>query len=254
MADPLLTYIRPNFPVETETESGFTTEIHYVGPSATLAAGKPSVTDSYGGYTGTVVYSQLEPLGRTGYSELIIRCFQSYEAGSTVGTVAEVSYEIDWVAIERSLYEHKEFSSGSFSLTSGDKIDIACWLKETDVDAKKLFSYWLRDKDGNPTGSAVYLLDVNAIYFCEYILAGVEVWTDYAPVARRTRTYTGGPPSDSDAGSKTNPTGFPNLPSGYEWLKTADRSLKAGGQARWTRSDEYTGAVKVLVDKDTLYL
>jgi hypothetical protein len=46
---------------------------------------------------------------------------------------------------------------------------------------------------------------------------------------------------------------FPGKPIGYEWLKTADRSISQGGRKRWQKIEEWTGAKKVLVDKDEIF-
>jgi hypothetical protein len=96
-------------------------------------------------------------------------------------------------------------------------------------------------------------LSDNAKKYCAGLNLGLESYEDFAPVARKVTAYAGGPPSSTQAGDKNTPTGIPGLPSGWEWRKSADRSMRAGGQTRWERVEEWTGAQKVLTDKTNIY-
>jgi len=79
-----------------------------------------------------------------------------------------------------------------------------------------------------------------------------------APVARRTRKYSGGPPASSaDAGLKqTFFTSFPggNPDAALEWLNTGERGLRAAGTRDWYQTTELAGATKILLDRENLYL
>lgn len=261
MPDPLASYIKHGFPDENDTESGYVTTIEYVGPVSVIYPAKPGLGDTWGDYQGEVIVSHFTPLERSNvigedpYGQLVVVLQLNYVVGEEqLGVEKETTYEIEWVTVERSLYEHPEFAPGGlFQLDGPMKFDIRGWEDEQDRDKRELFQYYKKDKNGNPTTTLV-TLDPSAVYFCQHLLQGISAWPDFVPVARRMRTFVGGPPSESEAGSKEIPTGFPNLPTGYEWRKNADRSLRQGGQSRWTRSEEWTGAMKVLVDKDTLYL
>lgn len=263
MADPFALYIRPGYPRPASTDSGERTEIQYVGLAseikATTAAGgtRPVAGEEWGDYSGNVVVSEYEPLPGTlpEFGIATVICELSYGGASeTIGTAKETTYEIEWVNISRSLFEHPEFVTGATNaLTDADRQDVQSWLDERDTAVRAAFGFYQKDKFGNPTGAVVPLVD-GALLFAKYAIRGVEFYDDYAPVARKSTTYVGGPPGTSDAGAKETPIGFPNLPVTWEWLKTADRSLRSGGQTRWIRTEEWTGAKKVLLDKETLYL
>jgi len=83
---------------------------------------------------------------------------------------------------------------------------------------------------------------------------GIEYYIDKTPVARKSETYAGGPPPEGSAGQKEEPPdGFEGLPTGYEWIRTAERVLRRGGQTRRDRNIEWTGAKKFLVDRDEIF-
>jgi hypothetical protein len=96
-------------------------------------------------------------------------------------------------------------------------------------------------------------LSANAKLLAKGILLGIEYWVDKAPVARRTDTYVNGPPPKGTAGLKEVPAGFPALPDGYEWIRDADRALRAGGQNKWTNETSWIGAKKVLIDAAQIF-
>lgn len=265
MADPFASYIRPGYPRPSSTDGGDRVEIQYVGLAsaikATTADGgtRPVAGEAWGDYAGTVTVSEYEPLPGTDpeYGIATVICELSYGDGGLIsGVVQETAYEIEWVNISRSLYEHPKFrngGSGTYELDETSLMEIRAWEEEKDSEQKALFRFWQKDKYGNPTATLIALTTPSAKKFAQYLSIGVDSYDDYAPVARKSTTYAGGPPPTSDAGAKETPTGFPNLPTGWEWVKTADRSLRSGSQTRWVRTEEWTGAKKVLADNVDLF-
>ena len=249
-AESILTYKRPGFPVTSNTESSYVTSIEYVGPESTLAAAEPAANSAWGDYSGLVKSTRLEPIEGTTQAILRVETEYFYEAGSTAGTAREVEIEIEWVSFQRSLYEHPQFRLGGGGANALDSTDIAAikaWEEEQDVTTKASYAYT------NPATGLPVDLSADAELFARGIELGQETYEDYAPVARKITRYTGGPPGSTSAGAKETPTGITGLPSGYEWRKSADRSIRAGGQTRWERTEEWTAAIKVLSDKSTIY-
>jgi hypothetical protein len=95
-------------------------------------------------------------------------------------------------------------------------------------------------------------LSANAEKFAKGIELGIETYEDYAPVVRRSTIYANGIPSNSTAGQKEDAPEVEGKPEGYEWRKQADRAIQ-NGQTRWDKSEEWIGAIKVLVDKDEIF-
>jgi len=134
------------------------------------------------------------------------------------------------------------------------------WEKETDITAKANFQYYNRNKDGEAVGSLQTLSTTNVPDkdmqdYAKLRLKGVEAFLDAAPVARKTRRFRGwNAPSTGDAGQKIGGDPFTGVPSGYEWLKTVDRSSKQGYGTEWLQQEEWTGARLILLDKDSIYI
>lgn len=181
---------------------------------------------------------------------------------NTTGAPSQVTdgqypfYEIEWAALEKSLRQHPAFST----FTPTDWTGVELWEKETDTTARIAFQYWLRDKAGEAVGtiqtlSTSSLPDKSPQDYAKLRLLGVEAFQDAAPVARKSGRFRGwNAPVTGDAGQKVGSDPFTGVPSGYQWLKTVDRSSKQGFGTEWIQQEEWTGARLILLDKDTIYL
>lgn len=240
-AESILTYLKPNFPKKGVNGGTYSTQLEYVGPYSTLEAAAPAIGAAWGDYEGAADTVTIEPISGTIplKASLVVNMTRTYEAGSsgsTPGAAKEATHEVEWTAVQRPLVEHPVFrTTGAWPL---------------DATAHELIAAWENDK--TPANRAA--LSSSAEKYAQGIDLGIRTYDDFAPILIRTTSYINGPPGTSDAGSKGGaPAGFPNLPSGYEWVKSADRSLKAGKRNKWERSEQWTGAIKVLVDKDEIY-
>lgn len=253
-AESILTDKKPGFPKLSVGQKEHTTEIEYVGQYAALLAASPNIGEAWGDYAGTVTRVSIDPHEGATTAELSVTVSYEFEAGdfsTDPGVEQETTYEIEWAAVSRSMYEHPEFAIGllgTYALTSEDWVAIEKWQNEDDLTQKAVFKY--KEKDADTTYKT---LSTNAKMFARGIQLGVEEWDDFAPVVRVTTTYLNGLPPTGSAGQKDNPPSAANGPSGYEWRKSADRAIKAGGQNKWERSQEWLGAKKVLVDKDDIF-
>ena len=251
-AESILTYKRPGFPKTSNSEKSYVTTIEYVGPLSTLSSAEPATGAAWGDYDGIVTGTVLSPLEGTTQAELTVTCEYSYDgsAGGT-GSAREISFEVEWVMFQRPLAEHPVFrSGGTYALDATDHADIAAWRDEPNPTLKGAYKYDELALTGSGTEAS---LSANATKFAKGIELGMESYEDYSPVIRKTTTYVGGLPGASTAGAKgTDPT-FTGKPSGYKWRKSADRAIRQGGQTRWERIEEWTGAEKVLIDKSAIY-
>jgi hypothetical protein len=258
MADEsILSYRKPGFPKTSNSEKSYRITIEYIGPYSTLASAEPASNDAWGEYDGRVATTDLEPVPGTDLGELTVICEYFYEAGdggADAGIAKEVSYEVEWVVFQRSLFEHPAFSINgtgtTYKLDSQDIADIEAWQNEPNPTLKSAYKY----NELAVTGSGDEAeLSAAAKMFCRGLELGIENYEDYAPVIRKTTTYVSGLPGTSDAGSEGGEPSFDGKPDGYEWRKSADRAIRAGGQTKWERVEEWCGAIKVLIDKDTIY-
>ena len=251
---PLIDYLRPDFPKVATDATGIRRTYLMRGPTATLQPLIPAINNTWSdGYK--VTNTHREPIGTSSWSDVTVETLQAFEqAVTTQETSQEYPFwEIDQVQIEKSLLQHPRF----ISFSTADWAAVTAWEGEMDNALKAAFQYYLRDKDGAPTGTVQALTGTTSAgqkAFANLRLLGVESFLDFAPVVRKTSKYFGdAAPNSADAGQKTAdaPT---YAPSGYEWLKTADRVSKQGLRGNeWLRQEEWTGARKVLVDKDSLF-
>lgn len=181
---------------------------------------------------------------------------------NTSGLPSEVAdgqypfFEIEWASLEKQLRQHPAWSTATPAMwTSIDQ-----WEKETDITVKASFQYYNRNKDGDAVGSVQTLSTTNSPDkdmqdYAKLRLKGVEAFLDASPVARKTSRFRGwNAPATGDAGQKIGGDPFTGVPSGYEWLKTVDRSSKQGFGTEWLQQQEWTGARLILLDKDSIYI
>lgn len=256
----IISYKKPGFPVIEDTENATRTRIEYVGPKDVLDRWKPAIGDRWGDYTGIVrsVRTEIAP-GTDNKTEVIgelyvtIEEFYSDTDGTQSGVLEEVRYEIDWLMFSRDIKEHPDFrltGSGRYKLTSEDIVAIEAWQNESDKDKKKEYQY---KTDFKKRDSEYATLSTNAQKLAIGLQIGQDSYEDFYPVIRKISTYTGGPPPGSDAGRKDNPPSTAGGPAGYQWRKSADRSMQTGVKKKWDRIEEWTGAITVLSDRDQIY-
>jgi hypothetical protein len=247
-------YLKPGFPIDSNNGDSDSLRLEYIGDKTALEGYRPDYGDTWETYEGRVSMSEIQPTENPDIVTLVVEVSSPPDlAESTTGEAQEISYEIEWVAVSRGLQEHPAFrvgGTGQYALINQDASDIENWRNELDPTLKSVFKYNAIRADGVPDETE---LTSNAKLFATGILQGVETWDDYAPVLRKTTTLIGGPGATSEAGQKDEPAVFPGKPIGYEWLKTADRSVTQGGRKRWQKIEEWTGAKKVLVDKDEIF-
>lgn len=247
----LIDFLRPDFPRQSVSSGGIRRTYVMRGPTATLG---PLVPGIGAAFEGNIVDStDTERVGTSTFSDVTVVTVQAFAV--TTSEVTDDQYpffEIDQVQIEKSLRQHPAFAAFS----NADWQAVTAWEDEISQVAKQAYQYYLRNKDGEAEGSALTLTGsatTGQQAFARLRRMGVESFLDFAPVVRRTTRYRGSAaPSSADAGQKTTAPAY--APAGYEWLKTTDRVSKQGTRSTdWTRQEEWTGARKVLLDKDEIF-
>jgi hypothetical protein len=253
MADEsIISSKRPGFPKITATDQGRETIIEYVGDASTLATSAPVIGATWGEYAGTVDSVDLDPIEGTPKAILSVRMsskFGSADYGSSTGTEQHTIHEIDWADVQQPISNHPKFrTGGTFALTPQDLIEVRKWEDEEDTALRAAFKF--ADADGTEV-----TLSTNGQKLANGILLGVEYYVEKAPVLRKSTFYINGPPPQSGGGEKESPGSFPQISglSGYEWLRSADRSIQTGNDREWRRDQEWMGARKILVDATDIY-
>jgi hypothetical protein len=248
MADLLVAFIKPEYPKSEYTESAVVTRIEYIGPREDIVDDLPLPGETWGDYVGQVKSVSYEPTEDIDVVEAMVTVEQPIDnAETTTGTLVAISYEIRWLTIERSMYEHPAFSSGgSYQLSNQDIYDIEKWqAPENTKELRTQYKY----------NEALYETELSgsAKMFARGIELGLETFEDKAPTAIKISEYVNGPPPETDAGIKEDPVGFPNLPTGFQWRKETADSTRAGGATKWNLTEEWLGAKTVLFDRLNVY-
>ncbi len=257
MATPLDPYLIPGGAQESFSERRESRTFRYTGVAATLKAASPGgvwpvVGATWGDTPGFITVSDPLILGVSGHVLLTVQVDVTFEESSGVGTVTETAFELETATVYRPLLEHPGFNTGgSNPLVFADHVDLAAWQNEPERALKIAYQY--RD-----AGGSTITLSTNAQRAARYIARGVQQYADMAPIARRTKKYSGGPPpSSADAGLKQSFfSGFPggNPDSSLEWLNSGERGLRSAGTRDWFQTTELMGATKILLDRENLYL
>ena len=249
---PLVDYLRPDYPQRVRDATGLRRIYAFRGPSASIIPLLPAIGSTFLDFYPVDKVTD-SPVGTSSFSDATV---ETYQVDATTTTEkADDQYpffEIDQVQIEKPLRQHPEF----ISFTAADWQAVNAWDVETNHALRSDFKYYLRDKDGQTVGSVVTLTGTTSTGQKAYAylrLRGTESFLDFAPVVRKNSRYLGSSaPSAADAGQKVSAPTY--APEGYEWLKTADRVSKTGARGtEWIRQEEWTGARKVLLDKDELF-
>lgn len=247
----LADHIKRGFPILTTDKTGDSYEYQYRGLASVLDPLKPSVFATVGGYPVQSVKRII--LDDPTWIDLVVTTYAPFVMTTVEQTDDQYPFnEIDQVQIEKPLRQHPDF----IGFSADDWKAVTAWDAEIDTVARAAFEYYDRDSSGEVTAGPTALTGTSSsgqVAYATLRLLGVESFLDFAPVVRKTSRYNGNiPPSSADAGQKTSAPSY--APSGYEWLKTADRVSKAGLNAGfWLRQEEWMGARKILLDKDELF-
>jgi hypothetical protein len=209
---------QPGSPKVINSGSGNRTIRTYRGPFSALDSAQPGVGQTVDGSIGKVETVEIQPDGAG-----------TDGPGTMIVTLADdqVTFEVDGATLEKPLERHPLYNAG------GDKA-------LTDADLDKIAT-WKNASNAAERATAYAALSDNAKHFVSKLRRGQESYLVPAPVARKTtRSYV--KPTTATIGKRGAPGGFPDIPEGYEWLKTNDKGIKQGARASWERVEEWTAA------------
>lgn len=243
----LIDYLKPSYPTKVTDETGIHRTYVMRGKVSVLTPLMLGIGQYLDG--GKVYSTSIDVIETSDYIDYTVQtCVPFAQTTIEIDDDQYPAWEIDQVQIEKDLKQHPSF----ISFSASDWAAIYGWEEEVDQYLKTNNQYYMRDYEGKRTGSVLTLSMTQAKY-AYLVLRGAKSFLDFAPVVRKTSQYLGSvAPSCADAGQKTTAPSY--APSGYEWLKTADRVQRQGSKSMvWMRQEEWTGARKVLLDKDSLF-
>lgn len=232
-------HLQPDYPRFRRDARGATLTLVFGGPYSALQTYGPDIGDQITlgafGYepSGEIVYAEsveCKPLGsgEDGPGQLTVVYTNVPTAGALlVGNTTTI--EVDYVPTEKPLITHPRYATGGTkALTDADRRAIELWRAEP--------------SDGNYEAASA-----NAKDFIDKLRKGIESYLVGAPLARKTTRGTSAP-TVSSVGTRSATAPVSGAPSGYEWLKTADRAIRQAPAMGWERVEEWTGAREVDAD------
>lgn len=266
----LAPYLRPEYPKFVNNEGSVGNNYLYRGPSATISANVPLIGELWEDgrlvtdvqHVPSISNSALNAGGSGGIDDLSVSTSYARTAGGpAVTTLEEERYQIRWQPQQLPLIQHPAFQPGAasdvFTAIGGKRPieDIIGWEYEQDPNLKAERKYKKLQSDGTPSSTTTTVeTGTGATAYVKLRQLGYDSFTVFLPIWTKVSIYRGEEaPGVGDAGQyeATGPDGT-GFPAGYEWVKSGDSAERIGNAARWQRTEEWMGFVKVYFDTDTL--
>lgn len=244
-------FMRPNFPVDSATETTAGSVFMYRGPTATIAANVPEVGDAWADGLPVTARTHTPRIGNSEQDDLMVDTTYQITTLTLTSTLEQVRYQIRWVPQDLPLIQHPELADIVDDPTALE--EVLGWEAEISNTLKSQLKYHDLDSSGSPTGPERIVVTTLAIAYVNLRLLGFLSYSPFHPVLTKISTYRGtAAPGTGDAGGKETPS-WPSYPSTYEYIKTGDQAERLGMKPRWDRVEEWTGFKKVYYDNTTIY-
>ena len=257
----LAPYLRLEFPKYqgTENSQGITWEYRY--PNASLT--KPKIGDLWADGLPLTSISETPSLDNSGYNELTVSTAYTVSGGGpSEPSLEEVRYQLRWNPTQLPLVRHPLFAAGAtydlFTAISGKKPleDVIGWEYEQNPYNKSERQYQKLDAYGIPSATITAVASGQAIAFVKLRQLGLDSFTEFSPTWSKISIYRGQtPPGTGSIGQYVAGSDVPELPSGldiFDYIKSSDGAERIGTQARWQRTEEWTGFTRVYFDTDSI--
>jgi len=275
----LAPYLRPEFPkfAGSEGSSGYTWEYRYPN----TAGSKPLVGELWADGLPLTSVSETPALDNSAYNELTVSTVYSVTGGGPAATtLEEVRYSIRPSVMQVELAQHPAFLPGGSNdiYGAGTAVGgtapniytetalawIILWENEPNPVAKARRQVYFRDKNGNapydtpitiPSSAGAGASATAYIKLRQLNYSTIDV---YLPVWQKISIYRGqAVPVTGSWGQYVPAASVPSLDSSIEadypyFIKTGDSAERTGNDARWQRTEEWTGYTAVYFDVDTL--
>lgn len=253
-------YLQKDGKEYTESESSRGTTYLYRWNNVTDTLTIPVIGETWEDGRPVTDIRYKEKIDNSEVDELFVSTVFSVTGGGPSTTTLEQSrYQIRWNPVQLPLIRHPYFQPGAtgdlFTAISSKKPieDVVGWEYEQDPNLKAERQYRKLGSDGQPTGVAVSVTSGQAIAYVKLRQLGFDSYTEFLPVWSKVSVYRGeDAPGTGTIGQYTATPDGSGYPSGYEWIKSADSAERIGNQARWQRSEEWSGFTRVYFDIDSM--
>lgn len=232
---------QPGSPDIDGDNSGLVVVRTYEGPYDVLRGAVPKINSVMADIDEkpTVRHYKLTKL-EGGIGRLVITARKEYgNSGIDAGEGDELStYEVDNQQLEKPLLSHPRYVAAGVNTEDANGNSVAGFVSMYMNAATSAERKTVRDdvaKSGCPAAAKNLFPEIIG-----KLMLGRDSYIIPAPVLRIT-TPSVNRPGTTTVGKKVDPS-FPGKPAGYEWLGTADRSIRRGKSGTWERVQEFTGA------------
>jgi hypothetical protein len=256
-------YIAPEHPREQATDSTYGNVWKYIGPTDTLREYKPLIGVVWADGRQVTSSEFVPNLDNSTHGTLDVSTVAAASGGGSGGTLStggasldEERFSLRWTPNSLTLINHPEL----IGMDSANMANVYGWENEVSEVAKANYSYYPRDGDGNITSivPTVIASGTPAYKYVYLRLRDHQNYNFFSPNWSRVDTYVGtNPPDGGSIGQKVSHEAIPGLPpwgADWEWVKTDDGFDQIAGKNRWSRTETWSGAKKVLYDVDQIFL
>lgn len=249
---------------QSEDASGVTTVLTWRGPWTEAVSKRPRRGQTVAGWPGFVVLVKTErESNEIGKVTATLRDDGVIDGTELPEKATEPKYEVRYVEIERPLETHPRYNkAGETNFQSAlveedlTRLEDALIKKVRGVLGEGKLNITIGGlvqiiKSATAAERAVLMEFAGCIAGCELIAeffkkwdAGVESYSVFAPVARKTAEYLK-PGVLAAPGKIEIPAGFKSLPPGFKWLKTTADISWTGRFGRAEGVEEWRGAVEI---------
>lgn len=136
------------------------------------------------------------------------------------GAASDTSYELEWQRVDKDIRYHPDFEN----MTDEQRALVDEWLRASATRRAQI------------VGNSPW--DADCTKLKKKLARGESSYPVFVPVARKVHRDTTRP-STGDCGTIQSPPSQCGAPSGYTYVKMADRCVKQSGA--WTRTQEWVG-------------
>jgi hypothetical protein len=227
---------RPDSPEWAFNTQKITCTRTFEGMYADLLSGRPGIGTSMEGYDNLYVEDVRIKRSISGKATMTVLLEVQIVPITNPPLPAQPVYEIEWVQLERPIEQNPAFKT-LFPDPTG-----ATEFTADQLTALNNFIAWENVADATTRSTAYAALTSDFQALAQKKMRGQTTYLLFAPLARVTTLAREVTLATACGKVFSEVPNFTELPAGYLWLSTSDRSTRTGTYGKWQRVQEWTGA------------